>query len=440
MTALRRRLLEDLHLRGLAPRTQQCSLDAVTHLAQHDRRAPAQIRADELRQYLLSLLNDKPVAARTFRLHRYGLRCFSAMPLPRPWPVFTLTRPRHSHTLPVVRSLQEVRLRLTAVVNPQAGMCWQMISAWGLRLRDGTPRQVSDIAPQRMLVRVRQGTGGKDRVVPLAERPLERVRADWKSARPRPWLFPARHEPMPLPPATLQTTWTRVVRQSGLANDASSQTRRPSYATHLLERGLAWRVIHERRGHQRPSTTARDTHLTDNTFDGVQATINALRVDLSTRRRLGMPEMAAVLPRSGRDYLQRFGQDLRPSHRRALQDMLQGRTAALGGQLWPCAHGGQAPYVDHACRTRSGPKCHPHDTAGWLAERRPDLLPVPSCPVVCTRPQARRELVRRHQPDLYDIVLRAAAPALITLAADPHDVGGLIGVRCGLHPWPRTLV
>ena len=74
-----------------------------------------------------------------------------------------------------------------------------------------------------------------------------------------------------------------------------------------------------------------------------------------------------------------------------------------------------------------------------MAERRQALLPVPSCQVVLTLPQALHELVRRHPQDLYDMLLRAAAQALIKLAMDPHDVGGLLGVLCILHTWTRTL-
>ena len=79
-------------------------------------------------------------------------------------------------------------------------MCLQMIYACGLRLWEGTPLQVSDIDPQRMLIRVRQSKGGKDRYVPLAEQTLELLRACWQGTRFRPWLFPARHPQIPLPP------------------------------------------------------------------------------------------------------------------------------------------------------------------------------------------------------------------------------------------------
>jgi hypothetical protein len=91
------------------------------------------------------------------------------------------------------------------------------------------------------------------------------------------------------------------------------------------------------------------------------------------------------------------------------------------------------------CRHRSGPTGPHQDTAAWLAERRQDLLPVPYGHVVCTGPHELGAVVRRHQPARYDLLLRAAAPALLKLAADPHDGGGLIGGVGVLHTWPRTL-
>jgi Transposase zinc-binding domain len=133
-----------------------------------------------------------------------------------------------------------------------------------------------------------------------------------------------------------------------------------------------------------------------------------------------MPAGADVFRRSGGAYLERYGQDLLPSHRRAVDDMVHGRTEALGGHLLPCDHCGQAHYVDHACRNRSGPTCHRLDTEAWLAERRQARLPVPYFHVVFTLPQELRALVRSNQNDLDDSLLRAAAQALIKRAADPH--------------------
>jgi integrase/recombinase XerD len=173
MTALRRRRLEDLRLRGLAPKTQQCSVAAVHQLAPHDRRAPDQIREEEIRQYFLFLLPEKGGAESTFRLHLEGIRFFYERPLKRPWPVVELMRPRKPPKQPVVLSASEVRSLLALVEPPKAQMCLRLVDACGLRLTAGTPLQVADIDAQRMLVRVRQGTGGKDRLVPLALQVLE---------------------------------------------------------------------------------------------------------------------------------------------------------------------------------------------------------------------------------------------------------------------------
>src|SRR6266850_1900585 len=154
MTALRHRMREDLQLRGLAPRTQQCDVQAVHQLAQHYRRAPDQLSEEELRQYFRFLLNEKQVAESTFRIHLYGIRFLYERTLTRPWPVFDLVRPRHPQKLPVVWSPQAVRALLAWVPNPTAQMGLRLIYAWGLRLTEGTQWQVSDIDAQRMLVHV----------------------------------------------------------------------------------------------------------------------------------------------------------------------------------------------------------------------------------------------------------------------------------------------
>jgi integrase/recombinase XerD len=130
-----------------------------------------------------------------------------------------------------------------------------------------------------MLVRVQQGQGGKARDVPLAQQPLELLRAYWQHSRPRPWLFPARHGQTPLAATARQKTFTAVVRPRGIPKEAALPTLRHSSATPLLERGVSWRSIQALLGHRSPRTTARYTHLTPPTWDVVHATIHALMAD-----------------------------------------------------------------------------------------------------------------------------------------------------------------
>jgi hypothetical protein len=152
-----------------------------------------------------------------------------------------------------------------------------------------------------------------------------------------------------------------------------------------------------------------------------------------------MPEVADIFRIYGPGYLEQFP-DLLPSHRRALVDLRDCRTPAMGAQLYVCDQCGRHHYLYHSCRNRACPKCRRNDTQTWLQRRRHELLPVPYFHVVFTVPNALRDLLRRYQTALYPVLMKAAAKALLKLAADPHYVGGLIGIMAILHTWSRTLV
>lgn len=152
-----------------------------------------------------------------------------------------------------------------------------------------------------------------------------------------------------------------------------------------------------------------------------------------------MLEVADVFRRYGDDYRKAFGGAMLPSHHRALTDILRCRTAALGGQVYACDQCGHREYAYHSCRNRNCPKCHTNDTEAWLDQRRQELLPVPYFHVVFTLPHELGRIVRRHQQSLYAVLMKAATIALMKLAADPHYVGGQIGILAVLHTWTRTL-
>jgi len=152
-----------------------------------------------------------------------------------------------------------------------------------------------------------------------------------------------------------------------------------------------------------------------------------------------MLEVADVVRQYGPAYLEQFGDQMLPSQRRAFEDILRCRTAALGGHLYECNECGREHYAYHSCRNRSCPKCHAGDTQAWLEQRQSELLPVPYYHVIFTLPEELRPLVRAHQKQMYGLVMQAAAEALLKLTADPHYVGGLVGVMTVLHTWGSTL-
>jgi predicted RNA-binding Zn-ribbon protein involved in translation (DUF1610 family) len=152
-----------------------------------------------------------------------------------------------------------------------------------------------------------------------------------------------------------------------------------------------------------------------------------------------MLEVADVLRRYGDTYLQRFAQQMLPSHRRAFYDILHCRTVAMGGHVYLCDRCGHEQYAYHSCKNRSCPKCQTEEAEIWLGQRRQELLNTPYFHLVFTLPKELHEIVRRHQKTMYGVLMRAAAHSLMKLAADPRYVGGRIGILAVLHTCTRTL-
>ena len=153
-----------------------------------------------------------------------------------------------------------------------------------------------------------------------------------------------------------------------------------------------------------------------------------------------MPGVTDVVRQFGPAYRARHDAAMLASHRRALRDLTACRTPALGGQVHCCDACGYEHYVYHSCRNRSCAQCHGAATAEWLAARAVELLPVPYFHVVFTLPAALRELVQAHQRVALATLMTTAAESLQALAADPHYVGGTLGILAVLHTWTRALI
>ena len=267
MTPLRKRMTEDLQLKGYASTTQTAYLWAVEKLALYYGRSPAEINEEELRAYFLHLTQVEQCAPGTLRIAVAGIKFCFAITLQQLWPVLGLIRPRKEAKLPVVLSRGEVRTVLGYVTAPVYRVCLTTIYAGALRISEGVAIQVPDLDGERKVLRVR-GKGNKVREIPLSEPTLESLRAWWLLHRSRPWLFPARlqphssNEPGPVNVGNLRRAFARALEQSGVKKAATVHSLRHSCATHLLEAGVQLRVIQELLGHRSPSTTAIYTHLT----------------------------------------------------------------------------------------------------------------------------------------------------------------------------------
>ncbi len=198
MSVLRRRMIEDMQLRGLSERTQESYIRAVRQLAEYYGKSPDQVSEEELRQYFLYLKNEKHASRSTCTLALCGIKFFYEYTLHRDWPTLSFVRPPKERKLPVVLSPEEVSRILGCLRQPHYRVCLTLIYSCGLRLQEGVQLQVADIDSARMLVRVRHGKGNKDRYVPLPQPILELLRAYWVTHRPQVWLFPGRGGTIPL--------------------------------------------------------------------------------------------------------------------------------------------------------------------------------------------------------------------------------------------------
>jgi integrase/recombinase XerD len=279
MTELRRRMMEDLQLAGYSLRTMESYIDTVRVLAQYYRRSPDLLTDEEVRQFFVHLITERKLSRSSITVYLCGIRFFFGTTLKRPLNILDIVRPRPEKRLPVVLSQEEVRTILKQVKRPIYRMALTIIYACGLRISEGVRLKTSDIDGQRHLLRVRNGKGGKDRNVPLHERPLELLRAYYRRCGKRSeFLFPYRNRHIMAD--SLQRVFKKAVRESAVNKPATVHTLRHSFATHLLESGEDIRTIKDILGHSSIVTTDIYTHMTDKITIRLQGSLDGIMADL----------------------------------------------------------------------------------------------------------------------------------------------------------------
>lgn len=262
MTPLRQRLVDDLRVRNYSPRTIEAYVAGVVRFAKHFGRSPDLLGPEDVRTFQLHLIERK-VSWSTFNQVVCALRFFFGTTLGRSDYLPLLAYGKKPRKLPCVLSAEEVARLLEAARPGRDRVMLQTAYACGLRLGELLHLQVRDIDSSRMLVHVRQGKGGKDRLVPLSPQLLQELRDYWRCYRPQRWLFPNAAKQVPLCAGTVQRWLKRMVVQARLSKPATMHTLRHSFATHLLEAGVDVLTVQKILGHRSLTTTMRYLHLRD---------------------------------------------------------------------------------------------------------------------------------------------------------------------------------
>jgi hypothetical protein len=153
-----------------------------------------------------------------------------------------------------------------------------------------------------------------------------------------------------------------------------------------------------------------------------------------------MIEVADIFRKFGDTYLAAFGDSMLPSHKQAINAIINCRTEAMGGHLYQCDSCHQEIYSYHSCKNRSCPKCHTEQTNRWLELRKDEMLPIPYFHVTITVPEVLRPLFQANQNDTYRIFMKACSDSILELAKDPRHVNGLVGSLMVLHTCNRQML
>jgi integrase/recombinase XerD len=279
---LRQRMIDDMTARRFKEKVQKDYVRHVRTFTAFLGRSPDTATSEDLRRFQLHMAQQQ-IGAATINAAIAALRFFFTVTLERPEHVRPLRAVNEPRRAPVVLSQEEVARLLEAAPSLKYKAALSVAYGAGLRVSEVANLKVSDIDSERMILRVEQGKGQRDRYVMLSPQLLELLREWWHAARPPAWLFPGQNPINPITPRQLNRAVTAAKDLAGISKRISPHTLRHSFATHLLEQGVDIRVIQVLLGHAKLETTALYTRVAVNTVRDIKSPLERLGVNLASR-------------------------------------------------------------------------------------------------------------------------------------------------------------
>jgi integrase/recombinase XerD len=276
MTPLRQRMIEDMRIRNLSPLTIKLYIDAVIKFSQFFHKSPALLGPEDVRTYQLYLINQKKASWSAFNIAISALRFLYTVSLKTDWAFEKIPYAKRPKKKPVILSLEEVCAFIKIFANLKHRVMVLLSYSAGLRVSEVVNLRVPDIDSKRMMIRIEQGKGKKDRYVPLSPTLLQWLRLYWKTARPASYLFPGRAPGRPVSRASMNKAITSALRASGISKKVNPRMLRHSFATHLLESGTNIRIIQALLGHRSLNTTAIYTTVSSTTINATASPLELL--------------------------------------------------------------------------------------------------------------------------------------------------------------------
>ena len=282
VSPLRQRMIEDMRMRKLAPKTQSHYLRAVRDFARFLRHSPDVATVDDLRRYQLYLV-DQGTLPGTLNAAITGLKFFFDITLDRGEVMAKMQPVYLPRKLPIILSVEEVTRLIAAARNLKHQTALSVAYGAGLRVSEVVALKVGDIDSDRMTLRIEQGKGSKDRYALLSPVLLERLRTWWRVARRQGrmldggWLFPGLNPINPLSPRQLNRAIHAAAQAAQIEKRVTMHTLRHCFATHLLEQGEDIRVIQVLLGHKKIETTTLYTQVATEVLRAVTSPLDSTR-------------------------------------------------------------------------------------------------------------------------------------------------------------------
>lgn len=257
ISPLRQRMIDDMTVRNFAPNTILCYLKQVSYFAQHFGKSPERLGPEEIRSYQIYLAKERKVGISSRTVAVSALRFLYHVTLKHDRVIEVIPFPQQEYPLPVILSPEEVMRLLQAAPSFSHHVIFSTLYGTGLRVSEALHLRVPDLDSQRMMIRIEQGKGHRDRYVPLSPKLLELLRTYWRKLRPQPWLFPGQFPQQPLSREAVRDAIAQASERAELKKHISPHSLRHAYAVHLLEAGTDLRKIQLLLGHRSLSTTAR---------------------------------------------------------------------------------------------------------------------------------------------------------------------------------------
>lgn len=260
MSALRRQMLQRMQLRGFAPGTQRAYTNWIIRLAKFHHQSPDKLDDDHLQAFMLDLINNQRLSASTCKQAIHSIRFFYRDVIGREVSRFALPGLKAPSKIPELLSDREVFAIIGACKNAKYRTMMLVGYGTGIRLSEITHLLVSDIHSDRKVLRIECGKGSKDRYVLLNDSLLQLLRSYWHQYRPVGPLFYGPDRNQAIGNGSLQKTFSRCLRSSGVNKRVGIHGLRHAFATHSLEAGMPLAQLQQLLGHKQISTTLRYVH------------------------------------------------------------------------------------------------------------------------------------------------------------------------------------